>query len=366
MLIRFWVEGYRCFINRTEIDLTDKKNYRFGVECVRGDFLDKMIVLGSNNAGKTSFGFAMIDIVSTAGGFNKDIGQKNEACFLNKDSGTERATFHYDLTQRGSVISYEYSKASPDKLISESLQIDRQIVFKYDLSDESEPIYNYSLIGAKDFPSPDGTKSLVLSLMEKYNLDQDSPIGVVYGFATHSLYYMAMWKMDVHIGLIDRQDDAQKYLVDNNLVKDFETFLRDVGLMDEKLEAQGSRLLIVKEKGSLPFEECVSRGTMILCRLFCWIKRCKDRDALLFFDDFDDMFHYRTAENAIKKIIASNRAQCIFVTHNTGLASNDFMRPDCCFIMDHGELRSFASLTDKDIRRGHNLEKMLREGEFDR
>ncbi|MBR4505000.1 MAG: AAA family ATPase [Candidatus Methanomethylophilaceae archaeon] len=116
----------------------------------------------------------------------------------------------------------------------------------------------------------------------------------------------------------------------------------------------------------MPFRESVSRGTMILCRLFGWIKRCQDRDALIFFDDFDDMFHYRTAENAIKYIISRNKAQCIFVTHNTGLVSNDFLRPDCCFIMDQGSLSSLASLTDKDIRRGHNLGKMLREGEFDR
>ena len=67
MLIRFWVQGYRCFGKRVEIDLTDKKNYRFGKECVRGDFLDKMVVLGNNNAGKTAFGYAMTDIVSTVG-----------------------------------------------------------------------------------------------------------------------------------------------------------------------------------------------------------------------------------------------------------------------------------------------------------
>jgi hypothetical protein len=52
------------------------------------------------------------------------------------------------------------------------------------------------------------------------------------------------------------------------------------------------------------------------------------------------------------------------VTHNTGLVSNDFLRPDCCFIMGCGGPRSLASLSDKDIRRGHNLEKMLREGAF--
>jgi hypothetical protein len=109
MLIKFWVEGYRCFKERTEIDLTDKKNYRFGVECVRGDFLDKMVLIGHNNAGKTSFGYAMTDIVSTAGGFNKDIGQMRPDSFLNKDSNPEKATFHYELTHRGSIITYEYS-----------------------------------------------------------------------------------------------------------------------------------------------------------------------------------------------------------------------------------------------------------------
>ncbi len=109
MLIRFWVEGYRCFGRRTEIDLTDKKNYRFGKECVRGDFLDKMILMGNNGAGKTAFGYAMTDIVSTVGGFSNDIGQRNVECFLNKDTGADRATFHYELTHRGSIITIEYS-----------------------------------------------------------------------------------------------------------------------------------------------------------------------------------------------------------------------------------------------------------------
>ena len=109
MLIRFWVEGFRCFRDRVQIDLTDRKNYKFGKECVRGDFLDKMIVLGGNGAGKTSFGFAIMDITSTVGGFDNDIGQRDPDCFLNKDGGCDRTTFHYEFTQRGSVITLEYS-----------------------------------------------------------------------------------------------------------------------------------------------------------------------------------------------------------------------------------------------------------------
>ncbi|MBO4763633.1 MAG: hypothetical protein J5485_03315, partial [Candidatus Methanomethylophilaceae archaeon] len=57
---------------------------RFGKECLRGDLLDKIVVLGNNNSGKTSFGYAITDIVSTVGGFSKDIGQRNEGCFLTR------------------------------------------------------------------------------------------------------------------------------------------------------------------------------------------------------------------------------------------------------------------------------------------
>jgi hypothetical protein len=109
MLIRFWVEGYRCFRDRVQIDLSDRKNYRFGKECVRGDFLDKMIILGGNGSGKTSFGYAIVDIVSTVGGFGNDIGQRDPDCFLNMDSGIDRATFHYEFAYKGSVIVLEYA-----------------------------------------------------------------------------------------------------------------------------------------------------------------------------------------------------------------------------------------------------------------
>ncbi len=362
MLIRFWVQGYRCFGKRVEIDLTDKKNYRFGKECVRGDFLDKMVVLGNNNAGKTAFGYAMTDIVSTVGGFSKDIGQHNVECFLNKDVGAERATFHYDLSRKGSVVSYEYSKSAPDSVVAEKLIVDRRTVFEYDL-ERPGMFFDPDLI--EGCPVPDGRKSVILSMYESHAVDPGSPAGVVIEFATHSLYYMAMWKHDVHIGMIDEEDDAERFVVQNGHLDLFQSFLKEVCSLDIDLFADGDRIMIRKGNSALPFRESVSRGTMIACRLYAWTVRCRDRNALIYFDDFDDMFHYRMAENAIRTIISQNSAQCIFVTHNTGLVSNDFLRPDCCFIMADGELRSLSSLTDKDIRRGHNLEKMLREGEFD-
>ena len=64
-------------------------------------------------------------------------------------------------------------------------------------------------------------------------------------------------------------------------------------------------------------------------------------------------------------MLKNETIQAIFTTHNSFLASNDLLRPDCYFVLEHGELRSFADSTDRELREGHNLEKMLRSGEFD-
>ena len=41
------------------------------------------------------------------------------------------------------------------------------------------------------------------------------------------------------------------------------------------------------------------------------------------------------------------------------------MRPDCYLIMDSRGIMSLPDLTDREIREGNNLERLLRGGEFD-
>ena len=57
--------------------------------------------------------------------------------------------------------------------------------------------------------------------------------------------------------------------------------------------------------------------------------------------------------------------QTILTSHNTYIATNDLLRPDCYFQIKDGVLKSLADSTDRELREGHNLEKMLRQGEFD-
>ena len=52
-------------------------------------------------------------------------------------------------------------------------------------------------------------------------------------------------------------------------------------------------------------------------------------------------------------------------THDTFLLSNDLLRPDCFFVLKSNEIKDLCDLTDKELRSGHNLEKLYRGGKFD-
>ena len=57
--------------------------------------------------------------------------------------------------------------------------------------------------------------------------------------------------------------------------------------------------------------------------------------------------------------------QKILTSHNTNLLSNRIMRPDCYFILTQDKLTSLANATERELREGHNLEKLYMSGEFD-
>ena len=56
--------------------------------------------------------------------------------------------------------------------------------------------------------------------------------------------------------------------------------------------------------------------------------------------------------------------QTILTSHNTYIATNDLLRPDCYFILENGIIKALPDRTERELREGHNLEKMLRQGEF--
>ena len=54
-------------------------------------------------------------------------------------------------------------------------------------------------------------------------------------------------------------------------------------------------------------------------------------------------------------------------THNTNLMTNQLMRPDCVFILSRdGRITALCDATDRELREGHNLEKLYIGGEFEK
>ena len=82
-------------------------------------------------------------------------------------------------------------------------------------------------------------------------------------------------------------------------------------------------------------------------------------------DEFDAFYNYELAENVVK-ILKMKYPDCqvVLTSHNTNLMTNRIMRPDCLFILSKYGLTPISRATARELREGHNLEKMYIGGEF--
>ena len=118
------------------------------------------------------------------------------------------------------------------------------------------------------------------------------------------------------------------------------------------------------KKFPLVWESVASSGASALLIYFYWYKHFNDVK-FLFIDEFDAFYHFELSKKIIENIVKYDNMQTILTSHNTYLVNNELLRPDCYFKLNNGKLTSFSDSTDREIREGHNLEKMLRQGEFD-
>jgi AAA15 family ATPase/GTPase len=101
---------------------------------------------------------------------------------------------------------------------------------------------------------------------------------------------------------------------------------------------------------------------MALFRLFRYITLYNI--SFIYYDEFDAFFHHELSENVITEM-KNVGAQSVLTTHNTNLFSNRLMRPDCLFILSPDRIVPTFAATQRELRQGHNLEKLYLNGEFD-
>ena len=85
--------------------------------------------------------------------------------------------------------------------------------------------------------------------------------------------------------------------------------------------------------------------------------------SFIFIDEFDAFYHFELSYFIIERL-KSYGCQVLLTTHNTSIFTNDLLRPDCYYICSKDKIVNAHNATLKEIRFGHNLEKLYRGGTF--
>lgn len=369
MLKRFAVENYRGFRDHVEMDLSKVRNYTFHSEYVRDGLVNKCMIVGRNGCGKTNFGLALFDIVSVLTDFQTETKQKDAFGFLNGDSDIPYATFTYVFRHGSDDIGYEYRKTAPDVIVYERMTVNGAQVF---VRDGQQADYSgLGEYGAGDLRVDigDGALSVLRFVANSTSQPAGSPISAVMDFVKGMLYVRSTQEGNRYIGITRGSEALQDYIVGNGLTEDFRRTLREMADLDVDLgvtDAPGTprRLVMRTRNKMLDFDGSASSGTRLLMLHYYWMRHLADV-TFLYLDEFDAYYHFELAENVMRRLSDDLGFQCVFTSHNTTLVSNRILRPDCYMVLDSRGITSLPDLTDREIREGHNLEKLLRGGEFD-
>ena len=380
MLKKFSVKNYKNFKDEISIDFTKIAGYQFSLDCITDGFIGKMLIYGRNATGKTNFGRALMDIKTVVMG-----GATFQRDERNADSDKDTMEFSYEFLFDETELIYRYARLSNKELQREELSIDGNIIYRCDFA---QGIYDYNnlafidadtanierYLGAIDVTEDESglvesrlpffrwlinnvafnKQSILLEMSDYIKRMNMITVG-------NSIFYSLK---GIHDRFLDSLDNREK-------MQDLEDFLNAMGiecrLVLEKLP-DGKKELYFEHEKLVPFYSNASSGTLALVDLYRRIVSKGQDSSLIYLDEFDAFYHYEMSEKVVKFFKEHYpKCQMIMTTHNTNLMMNRLMRPDCMFILSQGgTLTALCDATERELREGHNLEKMYISGEFER
>lgn len=366
MLTKFSVENFKGFKDRITLDIGSPSNYGFHPEVIEGNCITKGIIYGINGCGKSNLGLAIFDIITHLTEKQKLL--QNYDFYLNMSGRKSFAEFEYTFVFDGHKLVYRYSKTAVDALREESLSIDGKEVIYY------------------DFPAGDGFTLLEGSDTLNSSIKNDSPISRVKYVSSNSILtdnmqnqvfkrfidfvdrMLLFYSLDNrgYEGFMNGRESIAEGIVNTGKVKDFQKFLKENGIDYElyECEVDGRKAIYCHfENKDADFFKIASTGTRSLALFYYWYIRMK-KASFVFIDEFDAFYHFELSESVQKKVNEIPGVQIFTTTHNTDLMSNDLLRPDCYFLLKDNDIKALASLTEKELRQAHNLQKMYKAGAF--
>lgn len=381
MLKKFSLRNYKNFKDGICIDFQKTAGYQFSADCITDGMISKMLIYGRNATGKTNLGNALMDITATLF-YNRYF---NEDIFLNADSAEDYASFSYEFRFEKNDVTYRYTRFSNLELRDEELIVDGISIFKCDFFGKKYDFGNLKYINAETASTEryiqsldveDGVEEIVESklpflrwMISNVALKSDSLLIKLSDYVRR----MAMMRVSnlMLSGAKRLKDGFFDTLENPESLADFEEFLNTMGIecrLVLKRLPDGQKELYFSHEKLVLFYENASSGTLALANLYRRFVSTMRNASFVYLDEFDAFYHYEMAEHVIRFFKKRYpKCQMIMTSHNTNLMTNRLMRPDCLFILSRsGTLTALCDATLRELREGHNLEKMYISGEFER
>ena len=377
MLKKFTVKNYKNFEKEVCLDFEKTAGYQFSTDCITDGLISKMLIYGKNATGKTNLGRAVMDIRAM---LSDALPNAETEAFLNADSEEDAATFSYIFDFDGQEMVYRYAKFSDYRLKWEKLEINATLIFECNFSERKLVFPHLEAVEAETanveryvrvLEAGEGEQLLLPFLrwlISNMALPDDSLLVKLLN------YVRSMTMVTTGNALMRVRFAAStffKRLEQENKLEELEDFFNAMGincrLVLKKLP-DGQIELYFSHKKLVPFLKNASSGTLALLDIYRKIVVAIEKASFVYLDEFDAFYHYEMAENLVRFFKRKfPGSQIIMTSHNTNLMNNRLMRPDCLLILSgEGTLTALCDATERELREGHNLEKMYVSGEFER
>lgn len=378
MLKSITVGNFRAFSEKVTLDFSQVGKYDFNPEAIKNGIVKTAIMYGKNASGKSSIAYAIFDIVSNL--TDKYAGTINKKNYKNAFNIEQPVTFEYNFKFRGKEVEYKYNKSDFNTLLSESLSIDGKVVIYYDRK-KSDTSFDVSLKGTENLQKDLG--QLKISAVKWVNsnsvLEETEENKIFKEFINFVDRMLLFWSLEYRsfIGYDTNNNDTNIIddIIKQGYFDDFKSFFVAAGIDDEfdYQEVNGKTQLLVKynKNRSMEFGTVSSSGMNSLLLLYFWLKyllkNANDKEktpSFVCIDEFDAFYHFELSRFIIEKLKECD-CQVLLTTHNTALLTNDILRPDCYYICSKKKILNVNNATEKELRQGHNLEKLYRGGTFE-
>lgn len=364
MLAKFKVRNFKNFRDELALDLQNIKNYEFNTEAISNNIIKDAICYGPNAAGKTSLGYAILDIALHLTDKDRKMDAYTQYCNLNSDE--KIVHFEYTFRFDEDEVQYLYEKTSPLKVLREIVFINGHKVIESEVGREPQ----ISLPGTEQLNTKlwDGSISFVKYVAANTSLDGKIKECYLFSrfidFVNRMLFFSSV-NGNRYIGASNVNGTICGIIAEANEVKGLQQFLEDMGI-HYQLELgetdDGPNIYAVFKSSKVLLSKVWSSGTRALCSLYIWLMKNKSL-SFMYLDEFDAFYHYEMSQ-AVVEYLKKYPVQVIFTSHNTNLMTNELLRPDCNFELRDNKIIAFSDKTQKALRKAHNIPKMYKAGAF--